>query len=69
MNETIKNKTTPVMKQFWDIKEKHPNSILLFRMGDFYETFEKDAEITSEILARKDEYESKFKLPDGAPPE
>ena len=50
MNETIKNKTTPVMKQFWDIKEKHPNSILLFRMGDFYETFQKDAEITSEIL-------------------
>ena len=45
-----KNKTTPVMKQFWSIKEKHPNSILLFRMGDFYETFEKDAEITSNIL-------------------
>ena len=50
MNEIVKNKTTPVMKQFWSIKEKHPNSILLFRMGDFYETFEKDAEITSEIL-------------------
>ena len=45
-----KNKSTPVMKQFWSIKEKHPNSILLFRMGDFYETFEKDAEITSNIL-------------------
>ena len=50
MNDKIKNKATPVMKQFWDIKEKHPNSVLLFRMGDFYETFEKDAEITSDIL-------------------
>ena len=50
MNDISKNKATPVMKQFWDIKEKHPNSILLFRMGDFYETFQKDAEITSEIL-------------------
>jgi len=50
MNNVIKNKSTPVMKQFWGIKEKHPNSIILFRMGDFYETFEKDAEITSEVL-------------------
>ena len=38
------------MKQFWDIKEKYPNSILLFRMGDFYETFDEDAKISSEIL-------------------
>ena len=45
-----KNKSTPVMQQFWDIKEKHPDSIILFRMGDFYETFEKDAKITSNIL-------------------
>ncbi|MAJ43266.1 MAG: DNA mismatch repair protein MutS [Candidatus Marinimicrobia bacterium] len=43
-------KSTPVMKQFWDAKEKHRGSILLFRMGDFYETFENDAIITSEIL-------------------
>ena len=50
MNDISKNKATPVMKQFWGIKEKHPNSILLFRMGDFYETFQKDAEITSKIL-------------------
>ena len=50
MNDIIKNKATPVMKQFWGIKDKHPNSIILFRMGDFYETFEKDAEITSDIL-------------------
>ena len=43
-------KTTPVMKQFWGIKENHQDSIILFRMGDFYETFEKDAEIASNIL-------------------
>ena len=45
-----KIKPTPVMNQFWSIKEKHPNSIILFRMGDFYETFEKDAQITSDVL-------------------
>ena len=49
MNAKNKN-ITPVMKQFWDIKDKHPNSILLFRMGDFYETFDTDAKLTSKIL-------------------
>ena len=38
------------MQQFWSIKDQHKDCIILFRMGDFYETFEKDAEITSEIL-------------------
>jgi len=47
----MKNKnTTPVMKQFWDAKKSHPDSIMLFRMGDFYETFDEDAVTTSEIL-------------------
>ncbi len=41
---------TPVMKQFWDAKEMHPDSIMLFRMGDFYETFEEDAILASNIL-------------------
>ena len=31
---------TPVMRQFWEMKKNNPDSILLFRMGDFYETFE-----------------------------
>ena len=44
------NSGTPVMRQFWKTKKEHPNSILLFRMGDFYETFEEDAKITSKIL-------------------
>ena len=50
MNKIDKNKSTPVMKQFWNIKEKNKDCIILFRMGDFYETFENDAKITSKIL-------------------
>lgn len=42
--------TTPLMKQYNSIKEKHPDAILLFRVGDFYETFSTDAIKTSEIL-------------------
>jgi DNA mismatch repair protein MutS len=41
---------TPLMKQYYGIKEKHPDALLLFRVGDFYETFGEDAVKTSEIL-------------------
>jgi DNA mismatch repair protein MutS len=41
---------TPLMKQYLDIKSKHPDAILLFRVGDFYETFSDDAVKSSEIL-------------------
>jgi len=41
---------TPLMKQYFEIKSKHPDAILLFRVGDFYETFAEDAIISSEIL-------------------
>ncbi len=41
---------TPLMRQYRQIKEKYPDTILLFRMGDFYETFEKDAITASKIL-------------------
>ena len=41
---------TPVMKQFFEAKKAHPDSIMLFRMGDFYETFDDDARLTSDIL-------------------
>ena len=41
---------TPLMKQYYAIKEKHPDAILLFRVGDFYETFSDDAVKTSEIV-------------------
>ena len=41
---------TPVMKQFMDVKAQYADAIVLFRMGDFYETFLEDAEITAKIL-------------------
>ena len=41
---------TPLMRQYYDIKRRHPKAILLFRMGDFYETFEEDAHTVSRIL-------------------
>lgn len=41
---------TPLMKQYYQVKGKYPDAILLFRVGDFYETFEQDAIKTSEIL-------------------
>jgi len=43
-------KETPLMKQYYAIKAKHPNALLLFRVGDFYETFSEDAIKTSKIL-------------------
>jgi DNA mismatch repair protein MutS len=43
-------KETPLMKQYNEIKAKHPDAVLLFRVGDFYETFSSDAIKTSEIL-------------------
>lgn len=41
---------TPLMKQYIEMKHKHPDAILLFRVGDFYETFSEDAIAASEIL-------------------
>lgn len=42
--------STPLMKQYSQVKAKYPDTILLFRMGDFFETFEEDAKITSKVL-------------------
>ena len=41
---------TPMMKQFFDLKAKHPDAILLFRCGDFYETYAQDAVEAADIL-------------------
>ena len=41
---------TPMMKQYFDLKAKHPDAVLLFRCGDFYETYSTDAVIAAEIL-------------------
>ena len=47
---TKKNELTPMMKQFFDLKAKNPDAILLFRCGDFYETYCDDAVTASNIL-------------------
>ncbi len=41
---------TPMMKQFLDLKAQHPDAVMLFRCGDFYETYSTDAIVASEIL-------------------
>ena len=41
---------TPIRQQYLEIKREHPNTILFFRLGDFYETFDEDAEITAREL-------------------
>ena len=48
MNQDIE--LTPMMKQFLDLKAKHPDAVMLFRCGDFYETYSTDAVIASDIL-------------------
>src|SRR5512137_1320467 len=50
MSDHQKYVETPLMKQYYNIKTKHPDAILLFRVGDFYETFGEDAIKASEIL-------------------
>lgn len=44
------NELTPMMKQFFDLKAKHPDAVLLFRCGDFYETYCDDAVTAAKIL-------------------
>ena len=50
MNEGKKIAETPLMKQYFAIKAKYPDAILLFRVGDFYETFGEDAVTASKVL-------------------
>lgn len=47
---SVEPKLTPMMQQFYDIKNQYPDAVLLFRCGDFYETYAKDASLASEIL-------------------
>ena len=42
--------STPMMQQYREAKDRHPGLVLLFRMGDFYETFDDDAELVSRVL-------------------
>ena len=50
MSKSKPNKVTPLMKQYMGVKQEHPDAILLFRVGDFYETFGEDAITVSKIL-------------------
>lgn len=49
ISEGGKEKKTPLMRQYHQIKKKYPDTILLFRLGDFYETFEEDAGIAARV--------------------
>jgi len=54
MTENIlpeEQKLTPMLKQFLEVKQKHPDKLILFRMGDFYETFFDDAYTTAKTLS------------------
>src|SRR5512143_1074538 len=46
----VSRDATPLMQQYRDIKSRHQDAILLFRMGDFYEMFYDDAEVASRVL-------------------
>lgn len=50
MSDKKKIVETPLMKQYFEVKGKYPDAILLFRVGDFYETFGDDAVIASKVL-------------------
>ncbi|MDX1667140.1 MAG: DNA mismatch repair protein MutS, partial [Saprospiraceae bacterium] len=50
MGKTKSGKQTPLMRQYFKVKSKHPDAILLFRVGDFYETFGEDAITVSRVL-------------------
>ena len=52
LDETERKRSvqTPLMRQYWKIKDKHPGAVLLFRMGDFYETFDTDAVLVADVL-------------------
>ena len=48
--KAVKAAVSPLVQQYLDLKKKHPNAILLFRCGDFYETYKDDAVKASKIL-------------------
>ncbi|MCB0421840.1 MAG: DNA mismatch repair protein MutS [Bdellovibrionales bacterium] len=45
-----RGKLTPLMQQYWEVKDQHPDKILMFRMGDFFEMFHDDAKTAAPIL-------------------
>lgn len=65
--EEAKVELSPILKQFYELKAKHPDAVLLFRCGDFYETYGIDAEETSKILGITLTKSIKQKDKDGKP--
>ncbi|MGE3680781.1 MAG: DNA mismatch repair protein MutS [Bdellovibrionales bacterium] len=49
-SDSTSPKLTPLMQQYWEIKSQHPDKVVLFRMGDFFEMFHEDAETAAPIL-------------------
>ena len=58
---------SPILKQFYDLKEKHPDAVLLFRVGDFYEVYEQDARVASNRLGITLTHRSDVNGKDGKP--
>ena len=58
---------SPIMKQFMDLKSKHPDALMLFHVGDFYETYQEDARKASKILGITLTKSSKSQGPYGKP--
>lgn len=58
---------SPMLRQFMDLKKKHPDALLLFRCGDFYETYMQDAEKAASILGITLTKSSKSNDPEGKP--
>ncbi|HNN63891.1 MAG TPA: DUF1549 domain-containing protein, partial [Candidatus Obscuribacter sp.] len=44
------SKLSPMMRQYWDVKSQYPDALLFFRVGDFYELFDSDAQVASREL-------------------
>ena len=67
--QTADNKTqmSPILKQFYDLKSKHPDAMLLFHVGDFYETYQQDAQKATETLGVTLMHNNKIKDKDGKP--
>jgi len=69
MSELPRQELPPMLRQWTELKEKHPDAVLLFRVGDFYETYEKDAVTAAKILNLTLARSEKMRLPDGVPVE
>lgn len=68
-NTASQKELSPMLKQFYDLKSKHPDALLLFRCGDFYETYQQDAQKASFVLGITLTRSNNRNTPDGKPME